>query len=302
MPEDAGRIAAEAERQLRVAGQPARAAAEQAYLKSSMAFAGTPVPQTRRIIRALVRAGPPLTRGSLAGLAAALWQRPIHECRMAAVVVLADHQRLLAAADGAQIETMIRQAGTWALVDGLAVWVMGPLAMREPVLGATLDRWAADPISGSGGRRCWRCWSRSGGTPASSPGSAGTPTRCWRDGSASHGSGAGELRPALRAYGRGILVRDRPAVGADPPQQAHRIAGPFGFCLPPSRALRWPRETVLGRCFVAHRSAPSCPARTAAWLCSMSRVAVTRVTGPAAASSRSCASAPACSPCPSSAR
>ncbi len=145
MPEDAGRIAAEAERQLRAAGQPARAAAEQAYLKSSMAFAGTPVPQTRRIIRALVRAGPPLTRGSLAGLAAALWQRPIHECRMAAVVVLADHQRLLAAADGAQIEAMIRQAGTWALVDGLAVWVMGPLAMREPALGATLDRWAADP-------------------------------------------------------------------------------------------------------------------------------------------------------------
>jgi 3-methyladenine DNA glycosylase AlkD len=36
------------------------------------------------------------------------------------------------------------QSRTWALVDGLASSVVGPLVERQPELAATLDRWAAD--------------------------------------------------------------------------------------------------------------------------------------------------------------
>jgi 3-methyladenine DNA glycosylase AlkD len=143
-PDDAGRVAAELERALRAAGDPARAAAERAYLKSEREFAGVTVPATRRLIRGLIRPGPPLSPRGVTALAEALWRRPLHECRLAATVVLADHVDRLAAADAPLIERLIRESGTWALVDVLAAAVMGPLAEREPALGAVLDRWAAD--------------------------------------------------------------------------------------------------------------------------------------------------------------
>jgi 3-methyladenine DNA glycosylase AlkD len=42
------------------------------------------------------------------------------------------------------VERMLRTAGTWALVDGLAANVMGALTERYPELTSTLDRWATD--------------------------------------------------------------------------------------------------------------------------------------------------------------
>lgn len=143
--EEAEELAAEAERRLRAAGDPARAAAQRAYLKSSREFAGVPVPATRRIIRQLVRSRPGLSGRDPVAIAQALWQRPLHECRLAATMVLADHAAGLGRDDAEAIERMIRESGTWALVDVLAASVMGPLAEREPGLGATLDRWAGDP-------------------------------------------------------------------------------------------------------------------------------------------------------------
>lgn len=142
---DPGELARELERRLRAAGDPARAAAQQAYLKSGMPFAGVPVPVTRRIVRDLLRAGPELLPADAAALARALWQRGLFECRLAATMVLAGRARQLRAEDAGLIEALIRDSGTWALVDVLAASVMGPLAEREPGLGATLDRWAADP-------------------------------------------------------------------------------------------------------------------------------------------------------------
>src|SRR5215471_11613134 len=141
---DAAGLAAEMERRMRAAGTPARAAGTQAYLKSSLEFAGASVPEIRGIVRALVprRARPP--RGDLIALVTTLWARPVHECRMAAIMLLDDHHGCLDAGDAALVERLIRESGTWAYVDELAGSVMGRLVERFPGLAAVLDRWAGD--------------------------------------------------------------------------------------------------------------------------------------------------------------
>jgi 3-methyladenine DNA glycosylase AlkD len=118
---------------------------EQAYLKLSLEFTGTPVPAARAIVRAWCRDRPDLTRALVAGLASALWSRPVYECRMAALLLLADQRARLTAADVPLVERLLRDSGTWALVDSMAADVMGSLVERCPELTATLDRWSADP-------------------------------------------------------------------------------------------------------------------------------------------------------------
>jgi 3-methyladenine DNA glycosylase AlkD len=52
--------------------------------------------------------------------------------------------RLLARDLAGVVERLLRESRTWALVDGLAASVAGPLVERFPSLGRTLDRWARD--------------------------------------------------------------------------------------------------------------------------------------------------------------
>jgi 3-methyladenine DNA glycosylase AlkD len=132
------------ERELRTAGSPSRAASEQRYLKSKLDFTGTTVPAARAIVTAWRRAHPDLTRQHLTQLAAALWDRPLFECKMAAVILLTDRRRLLEADDAVLVEHFLRTSATWALVDGLAADVMGSLTERFPELLSVLDRWATD--------------------------------------------------------------------------------------------------------------------------------------------------------------
>jgi 3-methyladenine DNA glycosylase AlkD len=136
--------AAAIEASLRGLGTPQRAASEKAYLKSDLEFTGTAVPAVRATVRAWCRARPDLTYTELIAVTEALWARPVHECRMAAVELLDANPGLLRPGDAALIERMLRTARTWALVDGLASNVMGGLTERHPELTAVLDRWAGD--------------------------------------------------------------------------------------------------------------------------------------------------------------
>jgi len=136
--------AAAIEASLRGLGTPQRAASEKAYLKSDLEFTGTAVPAVRATVRAWCRARPDLTHAELIAVTEALWARPVHECRMAAVELLDANPGLLRPGDAALIERMLRTARTWALVDGLASNVMGGLTERHPELTAVLDRWAGD--------------------------------------------------------------------------------------------------------------------------------------------------------------
>jgi 3-methyladenine DNA glycosylase AlkD len=133
------------EAQLRTGVSPERAAGSKAYLKlGHLEFTGASVPQARAAVVAWRRSQADLGREHLLAVASSLWARPVFECRMAAVLLLTDRKQLLTAADMPVIERLLRESGTWALVDGLAADVAGSLMARFPELGTTLDRWAAD--------------------------------------------------------------------------------------------------------------------------------------------------------------
>lgn len=137
-------IARHIENELRTAGTRDRAAHERAYLKSTLVHFGASVPVIRRVTKAALREEPRLTRAGLLRAVDLLWSRGVHELRMAAVEMLDVRGDLLRAEDVRLLERLVREAGTWALVDGLAATVAGGLVARYPRVARTLDRWATD--------------------------------------------------------------------------------------------------------------------------------------------------------------
>jgi 3-methyladenine DNA glycosylase AlkD len=129
---------------LRQLGSAERAAHEKAYLKSELCHYGVPVPAIRRVAKHVVSANPELDHDELVGLVETLWATDVHERRMVAVELLELRGDLLGPADMPLLERLLRESGTWALVDGLAVSVVGDLVDRHTALGATLDQWATD--------------------------------------------------------------------------------------------------------------------------------------------------------------
>ena len=136
-------LAAQIDAGLRARARPERAAGEKAYLKSSLEHYGTSMPAIRSAVLEVVGQGPN-AHDDVIALVNELWGVPVHERRQAAVEVLSANEDVLRADDIVLLERLLRESRTWALVDGLAASVIGPLVEREPGLGATLDRWAVD--------------------------------------------------------------------------------------------------------------------------------------------------------------
>ena len=137
----AARLAAE----FRAIGTPERAASEKVYLKSALTFLGCTVWQIRSVVRAWLEANPLASAADVVVMAEALWSEPIHERRMASVVVLEREVRRLSVTDLPLLESLLRDSWTWALVDALSTNVVGEIRRRDPE-GARpiLDRWSAD--------------------------------------------------------------------------------------------------------------------------------------------------------------
>jgi 3-methyladenine DNA glycosylase AlkD len=140
-PEGAALAVADA---LRAVGTADRAAQEKRYLKSELEFFGVTVPELRRVVKGAVRGYPGLDAAGMVAWAVALWRAPVHERRMAAAEILTLAAPRLDAADLATMQRLLRQSGTWALVDGLAVNVAGEIALRDPRSWPVIDGWAAD--------------------------------------------------------------------------------------------------------------------------------------------------------------
>jgi len=140
-PEAAARVVTDA---LRPLGTPERALQEKRYLKSDLVFLGVSVPDLRRAVRAAVRGYPGLDGPGMVAWAVTLWREPMHERRMAALEILTLAAPRLTAADLATVERLLRESGTWALVDGLACNVAGEIALRDPRSWPVIDAWAAD--------------------------------------------------------------------------------------------------------------------------------------------------------------
>ena len=139
MPQTARDQVAAFDRALAGQADPDRAERERAYLKSSLTHYGVPVPAIRRAVG-------PMARGltgheELTSLVRELWSQPVHECRFAAAVLLADRTDLLGLADLPLLESLINEADGWALTDTLAPRPLAAIDQREPIT-ETLDRWA----------------------------------------------------------------------------------------------------------------------------------------------------------------
>ncbi|MCG5051609.1 MAG: DNA alkylation repair protein [Myxococcales bacterium] len=126
-------------------GSASRARQSQAYLKSDLTFLGVPVPALRAEAKRLARFEALESRPRLWAFVKSLWNEEVHELRALAVFVLALRVERLEASDLGVLESWLRAARTWALVDELAVHVVGPLAHGSPEAMRRLATWRRDP-------------------------------------------------------------------------------------------------------------------------------------------------------------
>jgi hypothetical protein len=127
-----------------------RAEAERARLGGSLVFYGASVGAVRGTIRDAGRRYPALDHDAITALSSELWAVPVFERRLAAVVLLQSHVRMLRSSDLTRIEGFLREAELPALIDPLAVDVVAPLlrSLTGPAqhrVQVVLDRWARDP-------------------------------------------------------------------------------------------------------------------------------------------------------------
>jgi len=117
---------------------------------SRLRFYGASVGAVRGTVRNAGRRYPGLSRDEITALSSELWALPVFERRLAAVVLLQTHVKLLTNSDLTRLEGFIREARVRDLVDPLAVDVVGPLVDGLDVPGrvradSVLDRWVREP-------------------------------------------------------------------------------------------------------------------------------------------------------------
>lgn len=143
--ESPGAIADRLERALAAVGTPQRAVGEKRYLKSELTFLGATVWQIRAEMKAVVHVMPIPDHDLLVALVDTLWSRPVFERRMAATILLELRTDVLSVDDLPLIERLLRESRTWALVDGLAIDVVGAILAADPDRTINvLDRWSTD--------------------------------------------------------------------------------------------------------------------------------------------------------------
>jgi 3-methyladenine DNA glycosylase AlkD len=135
-------VVAEIDGQLRARVVPGRAEHEKAYLKSGLAHYGVSVPAFRAFAKGARKLD--LSHDERIDVVEALWSVPVHERRMVTVELLRAYVHRLVPTDMVLLERLLRESRTWALVDGLAASVVGPLVERAPTAAAVLERWAVD--------------------------------------------------------------------------------------------------------------------------------------------------------------
>lgn len=127
----------------------ARAQSERDRLGSGLRFYGASVGAVRAAVRDAARRYRDLTHDEITALASELWSVPVFERRLAAIVLLQSNLRLLDNADLTRLEGFVRGAQLRALVDPLAIDVIGPMIEGLQMPGraraeTVLDRWARE--------------------------------------------------------------------------------------------------------------------------------------------------------------
>ncbi|MGW9182626.1 DNA alkylation repair protein [Agromyces sp. NPDC055661] len=138
------------DRTLRFEGSEFRAEADAERIGGGLRFYGASVGAIRGTVRDAGRRHPGLTHDEVTALAAELWEEPVYERRLAAIVLLQGQVRMLRGNDLTRIEQFLRDARIGELVDPLAADVVRPLLDRLEGAEAErarriIERWTTDP-------------------------------------------------------------------------------------------------------------------------------------------------------------
>jgi 3-methyladenine DNA glycosylase AlkD len=135
-------------RALREAGDPARAAGAQAYMKSAMPFRGVTAPAQRAVYRRIFAAHVLPDAAAWRSTALALWREARYrEERYAAIELTGAAQyKAFQALDALPMyEEMIVTGAWWDYVDTIAARRLGPLLSAHPApVGRLMRRWSRD--------------------------------------------------------------------------------------------------------------------------------------------------------------
>jgi 3-methyladenine DNA glycosylase AlkD len=131
---------------LRSAADPARAAGQQAYMKSAQPYLGVPVPDVRRLTLALVREHPPSSVAEVREAATALWREATHREERYAAVALTGLPIVRGALEMLPLyEEVITTGAWWDHVDGVAPRIRDLLLSHPATVAPLLRAWARSP-------------------------------------------------------------------------------------------------------------------------------------------------------------
>ncbi len=131
---------------LQARGCPERAAAQQRYMKSAMAFHGLAMADVRRVVRESVREHPPRDRATWEATLRRLWDGATHREERYATTALARHRSASAWQDPAALglyRHMVVTGAWWDLVDEIATHLVGGIvASHGSAVTPLVDQWA----------------------------------------------------------------------------------------------------------------------------------------------------------------
>jgi DNA alkylation repair enzyme len=137
------------DRTLQAEGSEVRAVADADRIGGGLRFYGASVGAVRGTVRDAGRRHPAMMHDDVTALASELWSEPVYERRLAAIVLLQGHVRMLRSNDLTRIEQFLRDARVPELVEPLATDVVRPLLELMDGAEATrarriIERWATD--------------------------------------------------------------------------------------------------------------------------------------------------------------
>ena len=133
--------------QLREAGDAAKAAQMQAYMKSALPFHGVSSPDCRVIMRDVLATHPLPDRATWLATVLALWDDADHREERYAALAVAKDRRYVGHRDPDVLPLyrhLVVTGAWWDLVDDVATHLVGPLLLAHPRVRPTVAAWATD--------------------------------------------------------------------------------------------------------------------------------------------------------------
>jgi len=130
------------------AGDPERAAAQQAYMKSAMPCRGIAAPELRRLLRPLLAAYEPTDRDAWETTVRELWDGATHREERYVAIALARHRKARQWQDPAALDLyrhLVVTGAWWDLVDEIAAHLVGGvLAGHRDAVTPVMRAWSRD--------------------------------------------------------------------------------------------------------------------------------------------------------------